>query len=389
MTEQKQGYKTVDKWLGRMASSTGKTSMVFIRKFMRWLKENGGEFAEYTPDELVAYQKEAENSQRYDILEFIQSYVGQLDLRASSKKREYAALRSLFAHNRAELPKDPTFIIRSQHTPVQGILTVKEIRDMVLSCNKVYQAIFLTIFQGGIGLEEFNHWNLNGWDKLRQDLRGDPETIKIDFPGRFKLRVMKPFYTLVGSDAIKALKEWADVRPPSAEAIFTNQYGKPFSVRSIQLYWIRHLEKLGFIKREKNGKSSNRYGKAPHEMRDVFRSQWEKSPAKASVAEFMMGHVVDPLHYNKACRDEDWVREMYLQALPMLQIMSSDTPFGKFNGKAVSKLQGRISELETIIEEMMPAFKFAQTMFDEKRERDRIQESSREPEDARAKEAEG
>ena len=389
MKEQIQGYETVDKWLGRLAASTGKTSMVFVRKFMRWLKENGGEFAEYTPDELVAYQKNADNGQQYDVLDLIQRYVGQLDLRAGSKQRGYAALRSLFAHNRAELPKDPTFRIRSQHTPVQGILTVNEIRDMVLSCNKVYQAIFLTIFQGGMGLDEFNHWNLNGWDKLRQDLRGDPDIIKIDFPGRSKLRVMRPFYTLVGSDAIKALKEWVDVRPPDAEAIFTNQYGAPFSIRSIQLYWIRHLEKLGFIKREKNGKSSNRYGKNPHEMRDVFRSQWEKSPAKGSVAEFMMGHVVDPLFYNKACRDDEWVREEYLQALPMLEIMSSDTPFGKFDGKTVSNLKGRISELEAIIEEMTPAFRFAQTLLAEKRERDGSREASKEPEDAGAKEAEG
>ena len=389
MTEQIQGYKTVDKWLGRLAASTGKTSMVFVRKFMRWLKENGGRFAEYTPDELVAYQKAADNGTKYEILDLIQRYVGQLDLRAGSKQREYAALRSLFAHNRAELPKDPTFRIRSQRPSVVGILTVEEIRDMVLSCKKVYRAIFLTIFQGGIGLDEFNHWNLTGWEKLREDLRGEPELIRIDLPGRKMRKNMSPYYTLVGSDAIKALKEWVDVRPPDAEAIFTNQYGAPFSIRSIQLYWIRHLEKLGFIKREKNGKSSNRYGKNPHEMRDVFRSQWEKSPAKGSVAEFMMGHTVDPLHYNKAYRDEEWVREEYLQALPMLEIMSGDTPFGKFNGKTVKKLQGRISELEAIIAEMMPAFRFAQAMVQKEREVDRVEGAPPESEDARAKEAEG
>ena len=379
MTEQKQGYKTVDKWLGRLAPANARTSMVFLRKFMRWLKENGGEFAEYTPDELVAYQKEADNSHQYDILDLLQSYVGQLDnLRARSKKREYAGLRGLFAHNRAVLPQDPTFTVRSQHAPVRGILKVEEIRDMVLGSNRVYRAVFLCMFQGGMGLNEFDYWNRNGWDKLREDLGEGLDVIRVDLPGRKKRKNVDPFYTLIGPDAVKALKEWLTVRPRDAEAIFTNQHGGPIKMNSLGLYWLRHLEKLGFIQLKRNGKKSNRYGKNPHEMRDVFRSQWEKSPAKASVAEFMMGHIVDPLFYNKACRDEDWVREMYLQALPMLQIMSSDTPFGKFNGKAVSKLQGRISELEAIIDEMMPTFKFAQARFAKELGVDKVVEPARE-----------
>ncbi|MBA7638254.1 hypothetical protein ES703_45907 [subsurface metagenome] len=379
MTEERTGYKTVDKWLGRMAPSTARTSMVFLRKFMRWMGENGGQFADYTPDQLVLYQKEAENSQQYDILDLVQGYVGQLDLRAKSKKREYAALRSLFAHNRATLPVDPTFRVRSQHMPVEGILKVEEIRDMILSCNKVYRAVFLCMFQGGMGLDELDHWNRNGWDKLQQDLRGDPEFIRVDLPGRKLRKNVDSYYTLLGPDAIKVLKEWVAVRPEDVEAIFTNQHGAPVHLHSARQYWLRHLEKLGFIQRERNGKKSNRYGKSPHEMRDVFRSQWEKSPAKASVAEFMMGHTVDPLHYNKACRDEDWVREEYLQALPMLQIMSSDTPFGMVNAKTVKNLQGRIAELEAQIEMMNPAFEFAQTLFKEKRDRDKLQESAKEP----------
>jgi len=379
MAEQKQGYRTVDNWLGRLEPSTARTCMVFLRKFMRWLAENGGEFADYTPDQLVLYQKEAENSQQYDILDLIQGYIGQLDLRAKSVKREYAGLRSLFAHNRAALPKDPTFRIRSRHAPVQGILRVEEVRDMILSCNKVYRAVFLCMFQGGMGLNEFDYWNRNGWEKLRRDLRGDPELIRVDLPGRKMRKNVDSYYTLIGSDAIKALKDWLAVRSGDAEEIFINQHGDPINLHSARLYWLRHLQKLGFIQREKNGKKSNRYGKAPHEMRDVFRSQWEKSPAKGSVAEFMMGHIVDPLYYNKACRDEEWVREEYLQALPMLQIMSSDTPFNRVNGKTVKKLEDKIAELESQIEMMIPAFKVAQRMMDQRKELEEHRRAPTEP----------
>lgn len=381
MTEKKAGYKTVDKWLERLADSTAETSRVFIGKFTRWLSdpENGGKFADYTPDQLILYQKKADSNEQYDILDLIQSYIGKLDLRAGSMRREYSALRSFFAHNRASLPQDPTFRVRSKHKPVEGTLKAEEIRDMILSCNKCYRAVFLSMFQGGMGLDELDHWNNNGWDRLRRDLRGSPDLIRVDMPGRKMRKNIDPYYTLLGPDAIKALRDWVAVRPPDADTIFTNQHGDPIGVKSARLYWLRHLEKLGFIQRERNGKKSNRYGKSPHEMRDVFRSQWEKSPAKASVAEFMMGHIVDPLHYNKACRDEDWVREEYLKALPLLEIMSSDTPFGRVSGKTVNKLQERIDELETQIKEMMPAFKFAQTMFKEKRDRDSIRESSRAP----------
>ena len=249
---------------------------------------------------------------------------------------------------------------------------------MILSCNKVYRAVFLCMFQGGMGLNELDYWNRNGWEKLRRDLRGDPEVIRVDLPGRKMRKNVDPYYTLIGSDAIKALKDWVDIRSGDAEEIFINQHGRPINLHSARLYWLRHLQKLGFIQREGNGKRSNRYGKAPHEMRDVFRSQWEKSPAKGSVAEFMMGHIVDPLHYNKACRDEDWVREEYLKALPMLQVMSSDTPFGKYDGKTVNKLQGRIAELESQIEMMMPTLEIAKRLLDKEKELDILIESSKE-----------
>jgi len=79
---------------------------------------------------------------------------------------------------------------------------------------------------------------------------------------------------------------------------------EPVRKNAISLYWIRHLRKIGVVGPKTRDKS-NKTGKSPHEVRDVFRSLWEKSSAKGSVAEFLMGHKVDPLEYNKAFRDED------------------------------------------------------------------------------------
>ena len=81
-----------------------------------------------------------------------------------------------------------------------------------------------------------------------------------------------------------------------------------------------------------------------------------KSPAKASVVEFCMGHIVDPLEYNKAHHDEKWVRGEYRKALPMLQIMSSDTPFGKVDVDEVESLRAQVADLQAQVESMMHAF---------------------------------
>jgi len=323
------GYDSVENWLSRLAKTSARNNGYIFRAWIDWMPEHGGAFKGMTPDELIQFQKEADNSHRYEILDVLQRYVNSLEgMRQSSKTKAYSVVRSFFSHNRAELPRDPTFIIRSDVEKVRGTLTVEEIRDMVLSSSTLYRAIFLSIFQSGMGLEEFSHWNTHGLQSLREQLRGDPEIVRVDLPGR-KIRKNKdPYFSFIGLDAINAIRDYLRIRPEGGDAIFLSQFRGPVSSKSATVYWGRHLVKLGLIVPTPEKGGAARYGKNMHEIRDVFRSQWEKSPAKASVAEFIMGHVVDPLEYNKAHRDEAWTREQYTLALPMLQIMSSARPFG-------------------------------------------------------------
>ena len=79
-------------------------------------------------------------------------------------------------------------------------------------------------------------------------------------------------------------------------------------------------------------------------MRSLFRSQWEKSPANKSVGEYMMGHTVDPLEYNKAFKDKKWVHGELRKALPMLNIMSSTRPFGLVKESEFSSNQEQLEE---------------------------------------------
>jgi hypothetical protein len=175
---------------------------------------------------------------------------------------------------------------------------------------------------------------------------------------------------LIGNDSITAIRNYLKIRPDKIplldEAgkpqlnevnekilipntfIFTNQSKQPIKKPGLYMLWRRTLKRLGYVERS-NG-TPVYSGKGPHEMRDTFRSMWERSPAKASVADFMMGHKGDPLAYNKAYRDEDWTRGEYSKALPYLEIMSSGRPFGQVEEDEIINLQEKVKDLEARLE---------------------------------------
>ncbi|MGD0804039.1 MAG: hypothetical protein ABSA11_08215 [Candidatus Bathyarchaeia archaeon] len=93
-----------------------------------------------------------------------------------------------------------------------------------------------------------------------------------------------------------------------------------------------------------------RYGKNPHELRDTFRTRWHKSGADSLAAEFFMGHVVDPLGYNKAMEDIDYTRREYRKAERWLNVLSEDP--SKVDAGEVEDLQAKIRELEAHDAEM-------------------------------------
>ena len=355
-----EGYKSVQFWRGRIAPGTFRTYINAFGVFMRWLRENGGALADLDPDGLIDYQKTTDNGSKFDLLDLVQTWSQNLrtpdgrDYRLSSKHSAYSAVRSFFQHNRGGLPRD-TYTFRSETEDSEGKLTIEHVRDTALASTPMYRAVFLSMFQGALDLQSFLYWNERGWEELETELR-DPylDTVKIRIPGRKSNR--QPFYTFIGGDAIKAIRDYVPKRPTREEAqgkherdearrraqaeeegkkyvprpchyaIFYTRFKTPISRVALQHYWLARLEDLGLVVRE-TGRGV-RYGMNLHELRDVFRSQWEKSPAKASAGEYMMGHKIDPLEYNKAYKDEDWARDQYLLALPMLEIMSTARPYG-------------------------------------------------------------
>jgi integrase len=346
------GTKSVKRWTDRLGGASPKNARGHLRRFLKWLHDDGGPLSTYTPDQLVEYQQNSDNGNRFDILDAVQNYVTSLDTRASTKQATYSYLRSFFSHNRAELPRDAGYKIRSEIPRVQGKLTVEHIRNLVLSSDPCHRAVFTCMFQAAMGLDEIVYWNQHGWTRLKADLKDDPEVIRVQLAGRKHMRNKRSYYTFLGGDAIQAIKAWLSHRPADATVIFVNIRGVPLTKSGLRAYWLRHLRKIGLVGPQRKGDVSYRTGLNPHELRDVFRSQWSKSPAKYEVGEYFMGHVVDPFEYDKSFRDVAFYRREYLKALPHLQIMSSGIPFGRVEQSEVEQLQDAVRALKEQLQEM-------------------------------------
>jgi hypothetical protein len=353
---EKPGYNAYNQWLGRLKASTAKTASSNFLRYMAWVEKEGGKFSAYTPDQMVEYQKAANNEQRYELLDLAQRYIGGLEGRGGYIRNQYNCIRSFFTHSRAELPRDPLFKARGTVEKVVGHLDAAEIRDIVLSCNAMYQAVFMSMFSAALDREMFLYWNLNGLAQLREDLKKDPEVIRVSLPGRKAMRNEAPYYSFVCSDAVELLKKWLIQREKLVKlfskryegyedpgAIFLGQKGEPVGKIAIHSVWIHHCRRLGLLSSKTNG-GAPRFGKNLHELRDSYRSLFQKSGADIIVAEFSMGHTVDKLGYNKATQDEDWVREEYLKAMPWLNVLSSPKPHGFEERDEVRRLQRDLEE---------------------------------------------
>ncbi len=358
--KQKEGYRSVEAWLSRLGENTQIAQRSYFNQFMKWVNEYGGEYSAYTPDKLLEYQKQISSEDRFELIDkLLQPYISWVKGTFNSKRARTTNVRSFFTHNRAELPRDPNFSIRPDRQPVMGELTPKEIKHSILTSSKAYQAAFMIMFQSALDQEMFTFWNQNGYDNLMAQLRQHPETVKIELPGRKSNRNKRPYYTFIGSDAIDALRNWLEIRPANAEAIITNQRGDPLQKHNLRQYWTRHLRLIGIIPNIEAGKRL-RTGKGLHEMRDTFRSLWSKSSASHTVGEYLMGHTIDKLGYDKSFRDVEFYKGEYLKALPFLQLMSRGEAFGRVEKSELERLRkeqrsnhDRVERLEQLLMDVL------------------------------------
>ncbi len=341
-----EGSESVKNWMGRLSERTAVDQAYTLLRWKDWLQKGSPNWVNVSLDEMIRIQSEASNGERYKLLDEIQRYINEIGGRFNTKKTYYTSIRSFFMHNRATLPEDPSFTIRSDVAPVKSRLTLEIFTRVIPASNECYQAVFLSMFQGGMGIGELIHWNETGYADLVEQLKGDPEVVRIDIAGRKHGKNIDPFYTFIGRDAIQLVRNWLKVRPEGSTAIFVNQIGEPLKDESLRTYWTRKLKRLGFIT-QKGRSTGNRYGMNPHELRDLFRSRWRISGVSTDIAEWIMGHSValDKFGYDKTpWLTPEFFEEQYNEAQPWLNIISEDPQ--KVPKKEMDIQRRRIAELE-------------------------------------------
>jgi hypothetical protein len=370
-----EGSPLVSEWLKPLRPSTRRQYLMSLQRFYQWLQspENGGELAGKSLGEILEFQERAVGRDKYKLVDLVQRWIQSWGPRArGTKAGPYSAIRSFFAYNRVELPRDARFRIRPDYPVEPGEMSVQDFRLILGTANVMYRAVFLVMFMGAMGEEEFLAFNRQ-WEYVGPQVRAGESFVKVRLPGRKKARDEAPYYTFISGDALDALKRYlSEVRgePRIGEAIFLTDKGTPVSARRVRSAFTEASLKAGVIKRPdkrcpkcggavkrirrpvtpgsrqrvykmflrclrcgetipftKEYHLSNvglRYRVHVHEMRDLFRTEWQKSGADPFVAEYLLGHEVDPNRYNKFYHDVDYVRGQYLKARPYLNVLSQD-----------------------------------------------------------------
>ncbi|UCE16218.1 MAG: hypothetical protein JSV12_00955 [Candidatus Bathyarchaeota archaeon] len=359
-------HPTVRAWLNRLAPSTRYNYLIIAYDFFNWISHQPG-YEGVTPDELLELQDKCQGRERFKQLSMLQTWVQPQNVRLGSKLVRYGAIRSFYEHNHVVLPRDPSFRLRANKPPLESEMTFDDLKKIILSCNETYQAVYLIMFQSAMGCAEFEYFNNNSWPEVKPQLEEGKKQIKVTLPGRKSNKNKLPYYTFFGKDGVRALETYlSEKRVPmkNGEAIFLNEKGEPITKRALERYFTRHAIKVGVIKRwtpscpecgedtrysrtwrgkeqptlyicnhcgketrasEINIPRDIRYKVHPHEMRDLFRSEWDLSPARSVCAEFFMGHNIDSNNYNKIMKLHlSWAENQYALAEPYLNILSED-----------------------------------------------------------------
>jgi len=389
---------SIDSWLNRLAPGSQRRYLDYAYDFFQWLHVNGEKFANKTPAEVLDMQDAMTGRTRFHLLSLMQQWVQAKNIRVGTKVLIYSGLRSFFEHSHVPLPKDSSFRFTSTQSPVTALLSVSEFRRIVLSANILYQFVFMAMCQGLMGENEFIYANENCWPEIEPQLHQGRQHIKITLPGRKKKRNVQPFFTFWGKDAAECLRRYLAQRGPikHGEAICLGERGKPLGRDAIRKYFHWHAVRVGVLRqhtpmcpecgaetrrvRSRKGTgtykiffvcnecgvrtpasklkerwSTVRYGAACHEIRDLARSEWQRSKADPMCAELFMGHVVDRNFYLKIMQlHPEYAESEYTKAEPYLNILSVPDPDlvrKEYFTSEIEKLRRQVHELAEALEE--------------------------------------
>ncbi len=302
----------IKQWIKNLSPASVKTYLSIMRSFC---KRN-----RLTPERIL---EKATNQPKIFLREVLQEDVNKIKGTYRTKQSVMTTIRGFCAYHDAPLPVDRRFNIRNLTTSSKINLTPETLRTMLnhkgLSLRD--RSLDVVMYYSFSGLDQIVYINEKCFTQIRTQIDAGITPIKIDIPGRKEKKEQSWYYTLIGTEATKLLKqhlEEANIKKPPIWRSQPVKDGNPISKREIQSLWLELALKCKVAHKTAD---SNRYGAPIHELRDIARSQWELSPSNKGLAEYMMGHArrVDPYGYTKPwLHDHEWARGEYRRAEPYL-----------------------------------------------------------------------
>jgi hypothetical protein len=327
------GQRSLRTWLKRLSDTTRENGLGVFRRWWAWLEFNHPEYHEMMPDGLVNWLDDPDVNRNYirdrkRVLRAVQDWILELDGADSTLRSYEQRLRSFFAHNDVELPRTRYFKANATRAKLVSQISIDDFRALYSGADPLLRVMMICSVMGGMGRAELLYWSEHGLETLREQLRDDPTILKVDLPGRKAKKFIDPYYTYLGRDAIKELRSWLKVRDRVANCdhIFVNKYGRALVEETFGGRWVRLVKRVGLAREKQPGEGSEyRTGKHFHEIRDTFKTRASFCtlvPDKWS--EFFMGHTIDSLGYNKAMKNEGFMKAQYINLEPYLNLMSAD-----------------------------------------------------------------
>jgi len=349
----------LEKWLSSYPEKHRKEKRRKLDRFLSYVNEQEGwQGTDYRT--LIIRHLESEYEE--EVLDLLQDYIKahQSKWRYNSLQNEYSTIRTFFDKNRASLPKDPDFKIRSLIAPTKGLLEVKHIRLLALAARPVYRSMILFKWQSMADTARLIMMNNPPYsDEIVRKIRDrkEDQIIQLEIGSGRKKLLNDPrgaFRFCIGKDAVDALTDYFENQrqggwPKPGESLWLypevrtngatdreapyNGAGRPITQFGLNQSWRRLLNRVGLVKdKHLEAYATIRYGYNLHEMRDAATTILHKKAARHGLdmdcVKFWCGQngQLDPNRYDKFMEDPEYTAEQYKIAEPWLNILSNQNP---------------------------------------------------------------
>ncbi len=361
---------TVQQWYDKLSLESEGTAKIYLSSlntYWRHLKGQG--FS--TIDDWVAQVRQEQDSNDINVrrtwassLEaFVNSYVGPRTGRLmvkQSKARTVSAIMNFLKRCLGDRLESYEFTYGTKAERLQELrakeevspVTLDEIKALYAEAKNKRDRAILSSLMSGFGVSEWTQFATE-WYKYANDIRQGKVPVRVVVT---RVKTGISYSAFLWDDAVDDLKQLMDERERDLgrpltkdDALFANQYGRQLDQHDVQKT-IRRLAHFSGV--EPRSKDKVSYRIRPHELgRDYFKTQASMAGIQNDVSEYLLGHKIDSLGYNKMHKTDEGKQLIQREASKLRHTLNIRTgkkaPFSALEDP-------RVITLETLAKALYP-----------------------------------